>query len=325
MTEENQIVKADTPQLAMRQGGVQLTNIEQIWRFADFVVKANLAPKGMEKQEKIALVVEHGLEYGISPMKALSCSMIVNNRVAFFGDMPLALVRQSGLLNSISETIEGEGDEREAICTTLRRDGQGIVKLSRFSVADAKQAGLWGKSGPWSNYPERMLMWRARAFNLRDNFGDVLMGVCIAEEHEGVEVEYKTDETAPQTTPRDERTEDEPVTRTAVMAADELYHIFKALWGDGNRNGPDALCGLLVLANGGKVGDYEDPAVWTIGQCDAARDLIRGGNIPSEIIALYPRESEPEPEPESTEDIDEDLEAAAEAKRDLFDGEKETK
>ena len=53
---------------------------------------------------------------------------------------------------------------------------------SEFSVQDAKRAGLWGKmsaSGkptPWVLYPDRMLLFRARGFNLRDNFGDVLKG-----------------------------------------------------------------------------------------------------------------------------------------------------
>src|SRR5690606_6210149 len=51
-----------------------------------------------------------------------------------------------------------------------------------FSVADAKKAGLWGKQGPWQQYPKRMLSMRARAFALRDGFADVLRGLGIAEE-----------------------------------------------------------------------------------------------------------------------------------------------
>jgi hypothetical protein len=51
-----------------------------------------------------------------------------------------------------------------------------------FSVSDAKRAGLWGKSGPWANYPERMLKYRARGFCLRDAFPDVLKGLITIEE-----------------------------------------------------------------------------------------------------------------------------------------------
>jgi hypothetical protein len=54
--------------------------------------------------------------------------------------------------------------------------------VGRFSVADAKRAGLWGKSGPWTQYPRRMLQLRARGFALRDAFPDVLKGLVTAEE-----------------------------------------------------------------------------------------------------------------------------------------------
>jgi hypothetical protein len=51
-----------------------------------------------------------------------------------------------------------------------------------FSVADAKRANLWGKAGPWSQYPARMLKHRARSFALRDQFGDALRGLRTVEE-----------------------------------------------------------------------------------------------------------------------------------------------
>jgi hypothetical protein len=49
-------------------------------------------------------------------------------------------------------------------------------------VAEAKKAGLWGKQGPWTQYPRRMLQMRARGFALRDAFPDVLRGLVTAEE-----------------------------------------------------------------------------------------------------------------------------------------------
>ena len=54
----------------------------------------------------------------------------------------------------------------------------------RFSVQDARRAGLWGRPGPWSQYPQRMLQMRARAFALRDAFADVLGGLYLREELE---------------------------------------------------------------------------------------------------------------------------------------------
>jgi len=68
-----------------------------------------------------------------------------------------------------------------ATCAARRKDDPTEI-VSVFSVADAKKAGLWGKAGPWQQYPKRMLQMRARGFALRDAFPDVLRGVISAEE-----------------------------------------------------------------------------------------------------------------------------------------------
>jgi hypothetical protein len=81
----------------------------------------------------------------------------------------------------VTESVDGEGDRVVATCTAQRR-GYPAPITSTFSVADAKAAGLWGKQGPWSQYPKRMLAMRARGFALRNAFADVLRGLVTAEE-----------------------------------------------------------------------------------------------------------------------------------------------
>ena len=56
-------------------------------------------------------------------------------------------------------------------------------------MEDAKRAGLYGKQGPWQQYPKRMLQMRARAWALRDVFPDVLRGVHVAEEAQDLPAE----------------------------------------------------------------------------------------------------------------------------------------
>ena len=87
----------------------------------------------------------------------------------------------------IEERIEGEGDLRTAICIAKRRGKTPSVQ--RFSVADAKRAGLWNKAGPWQSYPDRMLQMRARGFSLRDAFPDALKGLMLAEEAQDIPVD----------------------------------------------------------------------------------------------------------------------------------------
>ena len=67
-----------------------------------------------------------------------------------------------------------------AVCRVKRR-GLDVAETA-FAVSDAKRANLWGKAGPWSQYPARMLRFRARSFALRDQFGDALRGLLTTEE-----------------------------------------------------------------------------------------------------------------------------------------------
>lgn len=157
------------------------SDFDGAWRIAQAVVRADMAPKGLETPEKAMVAIMHGMEVGLTPMAALQSIAVVNGRPSIWGDGALALVRASGAMETIRETIEGQGDAMAARCV-VKRKGEPDATTGTFSVEDAKKAGLWSKSGPWTQYPKRMLQMRARAFALRDGFADVLRGLHIAEE-----------------------------------------------------------------------------------------------------------------------------------------------
>jgi hypothetical protein len=100
-------------------------------------------------------------------------------------------VQSSPVCEYVREYTEGEGDNLTAVCEAKRR-GYPAPTVVRFSVADAKKAGLWGKSGPWQSYGSRMLSLRARGFALRNAFADALRGLITAEEAQ----DYPTPEPA---------------------------------------------------------------------------------------------------------------------------------
>jgi hypothetical protein len=193
--------------------GLELRSLDDLKRFALMISKSDLVPRQFQdRPANVLLAVEHGAELGLSPIQSLQSICVISGRPAIFGDAALALVRASGLCESITEAIEGAGDERAATCTTHRVGEQAAV-VRMFSVADAKRAKLWGKTGPWSTYPDRMLQLRARAFALRDAYPDVLCGVGVVEEQRDIPqpsatavasepavVETVTIETAPPTT-----------------------------------------------------------------------------------------------------------------------------
>src|SRR5208337_965143 len=102
-----------------------------------------------------------------------------------WGDAALGLVMATPAYEDHEETVTGEGDSRTATCVVQRRGKK--PKTGKFSVADAKIAHLWGKEGPWRSFPDRMLQMRARGFALRDAFPDVLGGLYLQEEMEGID------------------------------------------------------------------------------------------------------------------------------------------
>jgi hypothetical protein len=162
--------------------GLALQSFDDAFRFSKMVAASEFAPKDFKgKPESCMLAIQHGSEVGLSPMQSLQSIAVINGRPTIWGDAALALVIGSHVCEYVTEGVDGEGDKMAAVCFAKRR-GYEKATIVRFSVEDAKKAGLWGKSGPWQQYPKRMLQLRARGFALRDAFPDVLRGLITAEE-----------------------------------------------------------------------------------------------------------------------------------------------
>lgn len=162
--------------------GLALQTFDDAMRFASLVSKSDFAPKDFKgKPESCLLAIQHGSEVGLSPMQSLQSIAVINGRPTIWGDAALALVQSSPVCEYVREYTEGEGDTLTAVCEAKRK-GYPAPTVSRFSMADAKRAGLAGKSGPWSQYPARMLALRARGFALRNAFADALRGLITTEE-----------------------------------------------------------------------------------------------------------------------------------------------
>lgn len=180
--------KEPTVPVLMGERGVDLSSLEAAWRFAQGVISGGMAPKGMREPGAVVAIIEAGMELGLPPMFALSNLTFINGKLGIMGDAARALIRQKKKLRDgtgIDVSYEGEPyeDDFKAVVTSWRKEEAEPVSHD-FSVADAKKANLWGKSGPWSEYPKRMLMYRALGFHVRDQYPDVMMGAAIAEEIE---------------------------------------------------------------------------------------------------------------------------------------------
>lgn len=173
--------------VALRTGGniagIIPTSIEEVFRLASAIAASGLAPSGMNTAEKLTVAILHGLEIGIPPMMAINKIAVVNGRPTLWGDAIPALLWSKGF--KLREEIGAGPGGRFAECTVIRPNGEVITRS--FTENDAKVAGLWGRQGPWKQYPDRMLQMRARGLASRDGAADVLSGIYLAEEAQDIE------------------------------------------------------------------------------------------------------------------------------------------
>ena len=160
------------------------TTMEQAIKVAEMLAKSTLVPKAYHGQPANVLVaMAYGESFGMQPLQAMQSVAVVNGMPGLYGDGLLAVCRSCSSWEWMQEAIDGE----TAICTAKRRNEPEVT--ATFSVADAKRAQLWGKQGPWTQYPTRMLAMRARAFALRNLYADVLRGMGSAEELQDIPAE----------------------------------------------------------------------------------------------------------------------------------------
>lgn len=151
--------------------------LDDVYRLAQAIAKSGLAPQQMRTPEAITVAIMTGLELGLPPMFALNKIAVINGRPTLWGDAIPGILWSRGF--KLREWKAGDA----AHCEVTRPSGDVIERT--FSVDDAKAAKLWGKAGPWTQFPDRMLAMRARSFAARDGAADVLGGLYVAEEIDG--------------------------------------------------------------------------------------------------------------------------------------------
>jgi hypothetical protein len=202
------------PMLTSVKFSLNLSTLAEIREFCGVMAKTEMVPKAYRgKPDDILVSVLHGQELGLPALQALQSIAVINGVPSIYGDAALALVRSSGKLEDFDEWLEVDGQRIDGpvdVVDLADKQGKKIVaycvskrlgslkpRKTWFSVDDAKRAHLWlkkgyeGKETPWCTVPQRMLMWRARGWNLRDNFGDVLKGLAIYEEAQDFDLDMQ--------------------------------------------------------------------------------------------------------------------------------------
>ncbi len=178
----NQLTKSEPFSLTPR-------NLDEAMKYAELLAKSSVVPRNYQgKPGDIVVAIQMGQELGLKPIQALQNIAVINGKPSIYGDSLLALVKNHPSCQDVVETFDPV--KMEATCVAKRK-GKEDVKRD-FNKEKATKAQLWGKQGPWSQYPERMLQMRARGFALRDQFPDVLQGLILAEEAQDYPMENVT-------------------------------------------------------------------------------------------------------------------------------------
>ena len=177
------VVKEERTPIALNERGLMLPKtVEESMRIATLMVRAKMVPQGLDTPEKVFIAMQFAAEHGLTGISVLRQIMVVNGSPAFWGDLPLALAMKTGQLSSINEdpTRDEDGNVIAYTCS-IRKKNLESMTIRTFSIGDAERAGLWGKRGPWTQYPQRMLQLRARSWALKDSFPEIFLGAPIAE------------------------------------------------------------------------------------------------------------------------------------------------
>lgn len=163
---------------------LQPKNLHDFIALCKWLSSANSAvvPKEMRGDYlAVAGALEIGDRAGLGIFESLQNVGFKKGKFTMQGERMIALILNSGKLADREDVFEGEGESLKATCRMWRHGIQRPYSHT-FSVQDARRAGLWGKDGPWRQYPKRMLMIRARSFVMRELFTDVLSGLMPREE-----------------------------------------------------------------------------------------------------------------------------------------------
>jgi len=164
------------------QRGFAPTTLTEAIQFSEMLASSSMVPRAYQgKPNDVLVCLQWGYEMGLAPMQSLQNIAVINGKPSMYGDSLMALVQASPMCENIEEYFENEGTPNPVAVCVAKRKGRTPV-VFKFSVEEAKRALLWGKSGPWTAYPKRMMQMRARGFALRDAFADVLTGLITAEE-----------------------------------------------------------------------------------------------------------------------------------------------
>ncbi len=193
-TQENLPKQQQSADIQLTDGKLQSASLNALYRAATLLTKSGILPKAYSTPEQTCAGMLYALELGLPPITSLRNIAVINGMPSVWGELPLAMVRNSGKLEYIKEyLLDKTGNvicmanknltaEIEAAVCVVKRKGEEEREFFYTSLDAAKNPNANNPNNNiWKSYRSIMMKRKARGLAIKDVFGDVITGMSIAE------------------------------------------------------------------------------------------------------------------------------------------------
>ena len=142
---------------------------------AQAVAQSTLIPDGYRNQAANVLwAMDLADALGVPFPQVMQTMVVMRGRMTMSADLMAAVVRRAGHKLRVRE------QGMSVTAALIRRDDPDYEFTATWDEAKARQAGLWGQRGPWTQYPAQMLRSRAITEVCRQGASDALAGTIYS-------------------------------------------------------------------------------------------------------------------------------------------------
>ena len=137
---------------------------------------------GVTTDAQAAAICLKGYELGLSLTASFELIHVIDSKPTISPRGALALILNSPLLENLEIKDEVDDKGTPTACAVTMKRKNGFSYTARFTMEDAKRAGLIKAGSGWEKYPANMLRARAIGYCADVVFPDVLGGLKRADE-----------------------------------------------------------------------------------------------------------------------------------------------
>ena len=142
---------------------------------AQAVAQSSLIPDGYRNQPANVLwAMDLADALNIPFPQVMQTMAVMRGRMTMSADLMAAVVRRAGHKLRVRE------QGMAVTAALIRQDDPDYEFTATWDEAKARQAGLWGQRGPWTQYPAQMLRSRAITEVCRQGASDALAGTIYS-------------------------------------------------------------------------------------------------------------------------------------------------